>query len=131
MTRCQRLDPRMTFDLTVPCSNCPFLRDKAAVRLHPTRAREIAEMMADPDGRSVFTCHSHCHSLGLPKAKAEKHCAGALIFMEKVHKWGGTPLMQIMGRLGFYDRAKLIASPAFPRVFSSVKEMVEVHRAGH
>lgn len=55
----------------------------------------------------------HCHKTGttdeetdnLIATPASKHCAGALIYLEKRHR--SNQMMRIAERLGLYDRTKL------------------------
>lgn len=102
----------MKFDLRRPCPQCPFRSDIAAF-LTPGRVREITNTMIRQQG--TFACHKttahdddgeHCPS------SSEQHCAGALIFLERL----GRPnqMMRIMERLGGYDRTKLdMDAPVF------------------
>jgi len=88
----------VTYDLTSPCGECPFL-NKMSHGFSMRRLREFAS--------GSF----HCHMTGewddnkacaTPDSKA---CAGALIFLEKRGK--SNQMMRISERLGLYDRTKL------------------------
>jgi hypothetical protein len=118
----------MDFNLTRPCSDCPFLTTCAHGWLGRKRAAEIADAMMvrdetfachktvtyDDDGNSVRGCGKH----------SENHCAGALIFMEI--QGMANQLTRIVERLGLYDRRKLdMAAP----VFGNREEFVR-HHAG-
>jgi hypothetical protein len=118
----------MNFDLHKPCSGCPFLKEGGVKFLGKPRAREIANYMASSQGAS-FPCHktvdysddedSDFHAPG-PK---EQHCAGALLFMEKVNP-GGNQMARIAERLGLYDRTQFKGAEL---VFNSVREMINAH----
>jgi hypothetical protein len=105
----------MKFDLIAPCKSCPFRKSVGAVRgLGKKRAQEIGRMMLHPQG-GTFTCHSHAHSLGLPKDKDEKHDSA-------------TQMMRWMERIGMYDRDKLMAESnqaTVDDVFGSLAEFTK------
>lgn len=110
----------MKYDLKKPCENCPFRNDRPGF-LNKARAREIVESITDQDG--TFSCHKHNKfadddSEDAIETKDSQHCAGALIFLEKL----GRPnqMMRICERLKMYDRHKLqMDSPVYnsPREF--------------
>ncbi len=90
----------MTYDLTSPCGACPFLKKFA----HGFTLRRLEE-----HAEGSF----HCHQTGttdeetgdfVPTPKS-KHCAGALIFLEK--RGRSNQMMRISERLGLYDRTRL------------------------
>lgn len=94
----------MTYDLTTPCSSCPFLESMK----HGFSIRRLHEFAS-----GSFPCHKTAdevednHGDGTefrPNAKS-KHCAGALIFLEK--RDAPNQMMRIAERLGMYDRSKL------------------------
>lgn len=93
----------MTYDLTSPCAQCPFLKSMArgfsTRRLEEFAAGEFhchrtGELDEDHDGGSAY--------IATPDSKA---CAGALIYLEK--RGRSNQMMRIAERLGFYDRTKL------------------------
>lgn len=117
--------------MTKPCPTCPFLRE-GGIRIHPHRAREIADMMLDSQG-GVFPCH---HTVDhdriddedgsyLP-GSSDVHCAGALIFNEIVGKCG-TQMMRIAERLRLYDPSKFTAEVK-ALVFATRREMLAANR---
>jgi len=94
----------MNYDLTTPCRQCPFLQGSGFTW----------QQLCD-HASGAFPCHKVCDVddegvfVQRPNNKTP-HCAGALIFNEKL----GTPhqLMRIAERLGLYDRSKLnMAAP--------------------
>jgi hypothetical protein len=123
----------MNFTMTEPCSDCPFRR-VGGIRLTPDRVEEIAGMMLDGQG-GTFPCHKTVDygqedddgdgdSLTWrPSGTKEVHCAGALIFAEKLGN--ATQMMRIAERLRMYDARKLMGSPAVAEVFDSIDEMME------
>lgn len=90
----------MKFDLKTPCKECPF-RNDILPYLSTERAEEIGEAILSDQ---TFTCHKHTHSLGY-EGKAEQHCAGATIILEKEEQ--PNQMMRWMERIGMYDRTKL------------------------
>jgi len=121
----------MKFDLYKPCSDCPFLR-KGGIRLTLPRVREIAGAMLDSQG-STFVCHKTTGSNDEGDSvitKNSRHCAGALIFMEK--NGNCTQPMRIMERLQMYNAKKLMANKATAKlVFDSLAEMLEANRTAY
>lgn len=117
----------MKFDLTKPCSNCPFRTD-VPFFLSAARAREIAHGIAKED--KTFQCHNtieygeedddgHCASIRTPQ---DQHCAGAAIMLEHMNR--PNQWMRIAERLGFYDRHKMVMdSPVFRSVAEFVRAM--------
>lgn len=90
----------MTYDLTSPCGECPFLKKMA----HGFSMRRLREFAA-----GSFHCHQtgECDDetsefVATPESKA---CAGALIFLEK--RGESNHMMRISERLGLYDRTEL------------------------
>jgi hypothetical protein len=103
----------MNYTMTQPCNLCPFRNDDKRLHVDPDRLREFA--------KGEFVCHQTAE-LGdcddyeqsgyVPKAEGSQHCAGALIFAEKL-EWPHQ-MMRICERLGMYDRTKLnMDSPVF------------------
>jgi len=108
------------FDLRSPCVTCPFRTDVVPF-LHPDRAAEILHAIThDKD----FICHKTVHHDSesgdhIPHP-GEQHCAGALIFLERL----GRPnqMMRIAERLRFYDRKQLrMDSPVFATARAMIK----------
>jgi hypothetical protein len=105
----------MQWDMTKPCSDCPFLKE-GGIPLTSARIKEIADMMLDGQG-GMFPCHKTTtkeeqaqrgdHFIARDH---HKHCAGALIFAEKNQT--ATQMMRICERLGMYDASKLMSDPA-------------------
>lgn len=121
----------MSYDLTKPCANCPFLR-MGGVRLTRGRTREIAQNMLSPNGNE-FYCHQTLDyenedvdgdCAGEPTDKTQ-HCAGALIFAEK--NGTETQMMRICHRIGLYHPDDLQDSD---KVFDTLEEMLNhaLHR---
>lgn len=104
--------------MTKPCKNCPFRND---IRPYITgaRAEEISEALLND---KTFTCHKYSHSLGLPKDQEERHCAGAMIVLEKMEK--PNQWMRWMERIGKYNYKELdMGSP----VYTDLYEFIEAH----
>jgi hypothetical protein len=114
----------MRFDLTKPCDNCPFLKE-GGIRVHPERAREIAESQINGEGGGAsFACHKTTIGDGngdLVQGPRSQYCAGALAFAIKVESFN--QLLQIASRLGWWDPSA-IQPQAIETVFGSVLEMV-------
>lgn len=113
----------MKFEVTRPCSNCPFLKE-GGIRLSRARAKEIGGMMLSRDG-GTFPCHKTTVDTedGEDRMVGSEslHCAGALIFAEK--QGFANQMMRIAERLGIYDASKLDKA-SFGGVFDSLKQMV-------
>jgi hypothetical protein len=92
----RRRAPPMTFGMTKPCVDCPFLAPRD-FPLQPERAAEIAEELE----HKTFVCHK---TIG---QRPQQHCAGALIIMLNNEMWGD--MQQIAMRLGMFDPDKLDA----------------------
>ena len=105
------------FSIKRPCDECPFTRQKKAVRLLRHRAEQIAGNMLSPAGEH-FPCHKVSREVHGPGA-ADTHCAGALIFAEK-HETA-TQMMRIAERIGSYDPRDL---EGHELVFDSIEEMM-------
>lgn len=124
----------MDYTLTSPCANCPFRKTKAGM-ITPGRAFEISDMMLDRQG-GQFPCHKTVDYSAVEDVEEDaqvtektQHCAGALIFAEKIGKHG-TQMMRIMERLGMYDAKKLMADPeVVALVYDSREEMIEAAEA--
>lgn len=93
----------MKYELVRPCKDCPFLRSSGY--LTKARARQIAtEVISE----RTFTCHKTNvidEDGGVRETRDSQHCAGALIFAEKL----GRPnqMMRTAERLGMYDASRL------------------------
>lgn len=117
----------MYFDLKKPCHNCPFLR-KGGVRLTLARVREIAGYLLDSQG-ATFACHKTTvdNDGEMVETRDTRHCAGALIFMEK--NGNVTQMVRIAERLGLYDAKMLMEDRAAVRsVFRDLPEMIKVNK---
>lgn len=105
------------YDMTSPCPKCPFRSDIPAF-LTAARVREIEESLK----RAEFPCHQTLDyetDDGEPvETKNTKHCAGALILLEKLER--PSQMMRICERIGLYDRRKLKMDAP---VFDSFREM--------
>ena len=97
----------LSYSLTKPCNNCPFRNDiKPFIR--PERVDQIEQACVNAE----FPCHKTTehdededgYSIRVDNADT-KHCAGALILMEKANC--PSQMMRICERLGIYDRTKL------------------------
>jgi hypothetical protein len=125
------------FNLPRPCDTCPFRRVGGGIRLHPERARALAESQADPDGGG-FPCHKtvpevyqetvgEAQDAGVPLTdmlwpKGMEYCAGAIVF---AHKQGNQPaVLQIAERVHAL-RPELGYRTVTDAVFDSVLEMVQ------
>lgn len=107
---------RKPYGLTKPCSHCPFRSDIRPF-LTPERVREIARSLV----RAEFPCHETTGAKEGERAPESewKHCAGALILLEKVGR--PSQMMRIAERLGMYDARKLDMAAA---VYESFEDMV-------
>lgn len=88
----------MNYKMTTPCDACPFLIGSGFTY------RSLLEHAS-----GEFGCHKACkldddEGVYQPHEKTP-HCAGALIFLEKMNK--PHQMMRICERLGMYDRHKL------------------------
>lgn len=89
----------MRFDLKRPCKDCPFLCGSSTnMSLSESRMNEIKEGLLND---SSFTCHK---TLDLPRNK-QQHCAGAMIFLERLNK--PNQMMRIAERLRMYNHREL------------------------
>lgn len=117
------------FKLTKPCDNCPF-RIEGGIRLHPERAREIANCFVQEPG-ATFPCHktvdySEADEDGeAPMTRDNQMCAGGLILSE--HFGRPNNMLRMAMRLGLYDPDKLDRA-SFSHVFNSVRAMVSAQR---
>jgi hypothetical protein len=112
----------MEYTLTKPCGDmCPFRTDCLEGWLGEDRATEIADSLV----RSEFPCHKTTEfdeDGDSINSKKEKHCAGALIMLEKMEQ--PSQMMRICERLGMYDASKLDMSQP---IFNSTEEFIEHH----
>jgi len=100
------------YRLKKPCANCPFLKDTSkAIRLSSDRVPSIIEDLLSGE-TTGFTCHKTLKGqyqesdddygeVYVP-GENEQQCAGVLAVLEKLNHQ--TQLMQVMGRLGLYNR---------------------------
>lgn len=106
------------FDLTKPCSSCPFRTD-VPFYLHPGRAKEIAEALL---AGQTFQCHKTVpYDRGAETDDGEttypvlpdaQHCAGAAIMLE--HMGQPNQWMQVCERMGWRDPKALdLDAPVF------------------
>ena len=86
----------MRYDMTRPCSNCPFRSDKR----FPLARGRVVEII---NGGS-FPCHKTT-TAGGADGQDEVACAGLLILLEKENV--PNQMMRIAERVGMYDRRKL------------------------
>jgi hypothetical protein len=95
----------MNYDLTSPCSNCPFRSDKR-FHLAPGRVREIGRSLVRGDfPRHKTTVHDDSDDSELVATKDSQHCAGALILLEKLEQ--PSQMMRVCERIGMYDARQL------------------------
>jgi len=95
----------MKFDLKKPCKDCPFIKGSSTnTTLEEGRLRGIVEDIQDND--MSFTCHK---TLGYDgKEASEQHCAGAMIYLERIGQYGKpNQVMRLAERLGMYKRDEL------------------------
>lgn len=95
----------MKFSMKTPCPECPF-RSDVKPYLRVERVEEIIEAITDH--QQTFACHktTKFDDYGEHLSSAsEQHCAGALIFLERIKR--PNQMMRIMERLGEYDRTRL------------------------
>lgn len=104
----------MNYDLTKPCDFCPFRNDEKRLFVHPQRLVEMAS--------GEFCCHKTAKQSeengNYEPTQKSQHCAGALIFLEKMEQ--PHQMMRICERLGLYDRTKLVMDSP---VFGSIAEI--------
>lgn len=111
----------MNFNLKRPCRLCPF-RYNIKGFLTKERVKDLESGLIDQ--QATFTCHETNEyddetGEGI-ESKESKHCAGALILLEKLES--PNQMMRISERLGFYDRRKLdMEAP----VFDSFDDMID------
>lgn len=114
----------MNYGLRTPCDNCPF-RKVGGIRLYPERVREIAR-----DNEGTFPCHKttrHDEDGEHVQHDKEAHCAGYLIFREKIEH--PNQMMRIAERLGMYDAKRLMTdNPATDEVFDSLPQMLRANK---
>lgn len=91
----------MKYDMTSPCELCPFRNDAGRLTV------AFSTLVGFTAGE--FCCHktgvANEETNQIEPTKDSQHCAGALIFLEKI----GQPhqMMRICERLGLYDATKL------------------------
>lgn len=117
----------MRFDLHRPCSGCPFLKEGGVKFLGSDRAAEIASLFTTTGEGGTFPCHKTIdydkpsgdedESWGA-HVEGTQHCAGALLFMEKVNPRGNN-IIRIAERLGLYQRTSFVGADL---VYDTVEE---------
>lgn len=104
----------MKYNLTRPCNLCPFRNDHGRLYVHPSTLEGMAS--------GEFCCHktgvSNDETGTIEPTRDSQHCAGALIFLEKIEQ--PHQMMRICERLGMYDASKLDMDAP---VFSSFDEV--------
>lgn len=112
----------MRFDLSGPCSRCPFRSDQPGY-LRPDRAREIAETVL---AGGLFACHKTTISSEDEDGECEmtegpdtQECGGAVVFAAKHGR--SSQLSRVMARLGVSVAEPNMLTP----VFDTVEEMEE------
>ena len=93
----------MNYSMTKPCDACPFLKGSGFTW------RSLLEHSS-----GEFACHKTCaldeESSEFRAKEKSLHCAGALIFLEKLNR--PHQMMRICERLGMYDARNLeMSSP--------------------
>jgi hypothetical protein len=107
------------FYLKSPCLHCPFRADKTRCVLRAQRAKAIAKSLLSGE---MFPCHETVNH-SRRNRKKEKHCAGALIILEREKK--PNEFMQVFARLGYYATDKMkLTTP----VFKTMAEFVKANR---
>lgn len=104
----------MKFDLNKPCPKCPFRVDCLKGWLGEERAEEIIESIITQ--QKTFSCHNtnklDDETGEIIETKNSQHCAGALIFLEKLEN--PNQLTRIAERLGLYNKSEMdMNSPVF------------------
>lgn len=115
----------MDFDLVKPCPRCPFRTDCLEGWLGRARAQEIVESITLE--QASFPCHettNHDDDEGdYVPGGSEKHCAGALIMLEK-SGIGPGQLARIAERLG---QGKQVQLDLNAPVFHHTEDFVDHH----
>jgi len=107
------------FDLTGPCSNCPFRLDQHYLRR--ARAQEIADALCKQD--LTFTCHKTTGVMG-NDAPAHQHCAGALVMMQKSGRLFDNWRIRFAAFLGLFKPERLNMNAP---VYDSPETFVQGH----
>lgn len=125
----------MRFDLTGPCSNCPFLK-VGGIRIHPARAREIAQGQLNGPDERTFPCHKTTVEgetidpdsgetvQDMVWAPTSQYCGGALAFASKLESYN--QVLQIAQRLHWWDPSQ-IDPKALAVIVDSVLDMAHVN----
>ena len=111
------------FGLKKPCNNCPFRTD---VKPYLRTQRVVSILRSITEGDATFSCHKttkHDDDGNPVPGRKEKHCAGALILLEKMKQ--PNQLMRIGARLNFYKPAKLRMDAP---VYDTAIAMVDAYR---
>lgn len=117
----------MKFNLVQPCKECPFRSDIEGY-LTKGRVKEILNSIIDR--QESFPCHKTTSEVETEDGESDvivdsnsEHCAGALIFLEKLHR--PNQMMRIMERCRLYDYRKLrMDSP----IFATINEFIRAQR---
>lgn len=112
----------MNFNLTKPCKDCPFLKEKSY--LTNERASEISISLTQD---KTFSCHKTNDSdeetgEGIETEKSE-HCAGAMILLERINR--PNQMMRMAERMGFYNYKKLDMTA---HVFESFNDFIKAQK---
>lgn len=114
----------MEFKLTKPCSNCPFLKIPYFY-LDKERKKEIAESLLNQD--KTFACHKTTNGewndeyTEYIEGGGEQHCAGALIFLNKLYRLYDNFSLRLAVMAKIFDPNKLDMKA---NVFKSLKEFI-------
>lgn len=112
----------MNFNLTKPCSDCPFRTDVVPY-LNKARVRDIERGLVQQ--QQSFPCHKTTvagqdDDDGMMVTSKSEHCAGAMILLEGINS--PNQMMRIAERLHMYNHTKLdMASPVF-NTFESMRK---------
>lgn len=119
----------MLFNLTKPCSNCPFRNDKP-IYLTIGRIKEIYNGLTKKD--QSFSCHktvdySDFEEIENYKRKnTESFCAGALIFLKNNNRLYDNKLIRVSAIFKLFDDSKLdLDSP----IYKNYNEMINAFKS--
>lgn len=98
----------MKFNLKQPCKDCPFIRTGTMFQsLSPGRMEGIVHSITEKG--QTFPCHKTIN-YGERDTLNEQHCAGALLYVERLNETKGyqtNQMLRIAERLGLYDHSIL------------------------
>lgn len=103
-----------------PCDDCPFRRE-GGVRLEVPRILQIVNAITTNPG-STFACHKTTGVMCDPPPGGQQHCAGALVFADKLERLDYPQLHRIALRLGMLRPDELRDRDA---VFDDLDEMLD------